>query len=73
MDASAFRQVAPDTRSCSTMPMKVRRPRAKPVPTKRVPGIDKGKIWMAPDFDVLSRKQLDDWYPPNPRPDGTGL
>lgn len=27
-----------------------------------VPGIDKGKIWMAKDFDVLSEQKLDDWY-----------
>jgi hypothetical protein len=25
---------------------------------KRVPGIDKGKIWMADDFDVLSESEL---------------
>jgi len=29
---------------------------------KRVPGIDKGKIWMAEDFDVMSERELDDWY-----------
>jgi prevent-host-death family protein len=29
---------------------------------KRIPGIDKGKIWMAKDFDVLSKRELDDWY-----------
>jgi prevent-host-death family protein len=28
---------------------------------KRVPGIDKGKIWMAKDFDVMSKRQPDDW------------
>jgi prevent-host-death family protein len=31
---------------------------------KRVPGRDKGKIWMAKDFDVLSKRDLDDWYKP---------
>ena len=31
---------------------------------KRVPGIDKGKIWMAKDFNVTSKRQLDDWYKP---------
>jgi prevent-host-death family protein len=31
---------------------------------KRVPGIDKGKIWMAKDFDVMSEQELDDWYQP---------
>jgi hypothetical protein len=30
----------------------------KPVVTKRVPGIDKGKIRMADDFDVLTEKEL---------------
>ena len=30
----------------------------KPVAKKRVPGIDKGKIWMAEDFDVLSEREL---------------
>ena len=29
---------------------------------KRVSGIDKGKIWMAEDFDVMSERELDDWY-----------
>lgn len=29
---------------------------------KRVPGIDKGKIWMADDFDVLTEKELAEWY-----------
>ena len=30
----------------------------KPAAKKRVPGIDKGKIWMADDFDVLSESEL---------------
>jgi hypothetical protein len=34
----------------------------KPVAKKRVPGIDKGKIWMADDFDVLTERELADWY-----------
>jgi hypothetical protein len=34
----------------------------KPVAKKRVPGIDKGKIWMADDFDVLSESELAEWY-----------
>jgi prevent-host-death family protein len=34
---------------------------AKPL-RKRVPGMDKGKMWMAEDFDVMSEKDLDDWY-----------
>jgi prevent-host-death family protein len=29
---------------------------------KRVPGIDKGKIWMAKDFNSMSKRDLDDWY-----------
>jgi prevent-host-death family protein len=29
---------------------------------KRVPGIDKGKIWMAKDFSSMSKRELDDWY-----------
>ena len=29
---------------------------------KRVPGIDKGKIWMAKDFNAMSKRELDDWY-----------
>ena len=37
--------------------------RLSPVmPAKRVPGIDKGKIWMAKDFNVMSKRELDDWY-----------
>jgi prevent-host-death family protein len=30
-------------------------------PKKRIPGIDKGKIWMAKDFGVLTAQELDDW------------
>jgi hypothetical protein len=29
----------------------------------RVPGVDKGKIWIAKDFNVMSNRELDDWYP----------
>jgi prevent-host-death family protein len=29
---------------------------------KRVPGIDKGKIWMSKDFDVMSDRDLKDWH-----------
>jgi hypothetical protein len=29
---------------------------------KRVPGIDKGKIWMAKDFDTLTKRELAVWY-----------
>ena len=28
---------------------------------KRVLGIDKGKIWMADDFDVMSEAELAEW------------
>jgi prevent-host-death family protein len=31
-------------------------------PKTRIPGIDKGKIWMAKDFDTMSKRELDDWY-----------
>jgi len=34
----------------------------KPVAKKRVPGIDKGKIWMSKDFDVMTARELEDWY-----------
>jgi len=29
---------------------------------KRIPGIDKGKIWIADDFDTMSERELEDWY-----------
>jgi prevent-host-death family protein len=29
---------------------------------KRIPGIDKGRIWTSKDFDVLSDRELRDWY-----------
>jgi prevent-host-death family protein len=35
-----------------------------PPSKKRVPGIDKGKIWMAKDFNAMSKQELDDWYKP---------
>ena len=31
---------------------------------KRVPGIDKGKIWMAKDFNSMSKRELDEWRKP---------
>jgi hypothetical protein len=37
-------------------------PSKEAVARKRVPGIDKGKIWMAEDFDVLSESELAEWY-----------
>jgi len=39
-------------------------PIREPAPKKRVPGRDKGKIWMAKDFDIMSGQELDDWYRP---------
>ena len=33
----------------------------KPV-KKRVPGIDKGSVWMSADFDIMSKRELNDWY-----------
>ena len=33
-------------------------------PKRRVPGVDKGKIWMAKDFNSMSKRELDDWYRP---------
>lgn len=38
--------------------------RLTPVPEKRgqrIPGRFKGRIWMAPDFDVMSEEELADW------------
>jgi len=29
---------------------------------KGVPGIDKGQIWIADDFDSLSERELGEWY-----------
>lgn len=29
---------------------------------KRVPGIDKGKLWIADDFDSMSERELSVWY-----------
>jgi len=34
----------------------------KLAPKKRVPGIDKGRIWIAEDFDVFTESELADWY-----------
>ena len=33
-----------------------------PTPKKRVPGVDRGKIWMAKNFNSMSKRELDDWY-----------
>ncbi|PYV35553.1 MAG: hypothetical protein DMG09_19470 [Acidobacteria bacterium] len=38
-------------------------PQLEPVQMARVvPGIDKGKIWMSKDFDVMTARELEDWY-----------
>jgi prevent-host-death family protein len=29
---------------------------------KRVPGIDKGKLWIAKEFDKMSEQELAAWY-----------
>jgi prevent-host-death family protein len=34
---------------------------------KRIPGIDKGKIWIANDFDKMSERELAAWYGSKPR------
>src|SRR5260370_7852177 len=34
---------------------------------KRIPGIDKGKIWMAEDFDLMSERELNERYPGDSR------
>jgi hypothetical protein len=34
----------------------------------RVPGIDKGKLRIAPDFDKMSKSELADWYGPSRHP-----
>jgi prevent-host-death family protein len=31
-------------------------------PARRVPGIDKGKLKIAEDFDIMSEFELEDWY-----------
>jgi len=40
-------------------------PERPAVPAKRVPGIDKGKLKIAGDFDKMSESELDDWYGSN--------
>ena len=44
------------------MGAKLTRVSLEAITKKRVPGIDKGKIWMAEDFDVLSGLELAEWY-----------
>jgi len=35
-----------------------------PQPDARIPGRSKGKIWIAPDFDLMSEDELADWEGP---------
>ena len=38
--------------------------RLVPLPLKReprVPGRSRGRIWIAPDFDIMSEEELKDW------------
>ena len=37
-------------------------PERPPTPARRVPGIDKGKLKIADDFDQMSKSELDEWY-----------
>jgi len=41
-------------------------PERPPAAAKRVPGIDKGKLWIADDFDVMSERELALWYGSKP-------
>ena len=43
-------------------------PERPPAPARRVPGIDKGKLKIADDFDQMSKAELDDWYGSNVLP-----
>ncbi len=37
-------------------------PERPPAPARRVPGIDRGKLTIADDFDKMSKSELDEWY-----------
>lgn len=37
-------------------------PERKLAPTRRVPGVDKGKLRIASDFDTMSDSELELWY-----------
>jgi prevent-host-death family protein len=37
-------------------------PERPAVPARRVPGIDKGQLKIADDFDTMSKSELDEWY-----------
>jgi prevent-host-death family protein len=34
----------------------------RPASNKRIPGIDKGKLWISPHFDTMTPQELDQWY-----------
>ena len=36
----------------------------RPNAAKRVPGVDKGKLWISDDFDSMSERDLSAWYAP---------
>jgi prevent-host-death family protein len=40
-------------------------PERPPLSVKRVPGIDKGKLWIADNFNTMSKSELADWYGPS--------
>lgn len=37
-------------------------PERSPLPATRVPGIDKGKLKIADNFNKMSKSELDAWY-----------
>ena len=37
-------------------------PERPPSPVRRAPGIDKGQLKIADDFDKMSKSELDAWY-----------
>jgi antitoxin (DNA-binding transcriptional repressor) of toxin-antitoxin stability system len=43
-------------------------PERTPSPARRVPGIDKGKLKIAEDFDTMSKSELEEWYGPSVLP-----
>jgi prevent-host-death family protein len=43
-------------------------PERSPANARRVPGIDKGKLKIAGDFDEMSTSELDEWYRPSVLP-----
>ena len=43
-------------------------PERSPALARRVPGIDKGKLKIADDFDKMSKSELDEWYRPSVLP-----